>query len=101
MSDLNQTVTQQPVSPALTESGQLRRHSQELGLLGKLFGSKEHAPMNIAGFAVVVAFFCIVGVLCWMPDTAAFSRKDATLILVGIITLALGFLFGRGSAHPH
>ena len=76
----------------------LKHHSQELGLLGKIFGSASEQAGNVAGFSVIVSFVAAVAVMLWMPDGGSISKKDAALAFTGIITLALGFLFGRGSA---
>ena len=70
----------------------------ERGIMGWLFGMGSEKPANIAGFAIVVSFIAAVSIALWMPDTPGFTKKDAVLVFVGIITLALGFLFGRGSA---
>lgn len=66
--------------------------------MGWLFGMGAEKPANIAGFAIVVCFILIAALAIWMPDSPTFTKKDAVLIFVGIISLALGFLFGRGSA---
>jgi len=99
MREPRQTIAQMTKSTAVTEAT-LKHQAQELGLLGRLFGSASEKAGNIAGFAVVVAFAGAVIAAIWMPDTTSFTKKDAVLAFVGIITLALGFLFGRGSA-PH
>lgn len=67
-------------------------------MLGKIFGSSSEKAGNVAGFAVVVSFMGAIIVMIWMPDGGSISKKDAALAFTGIITLALGFLFGRGSA---
>ena len=38
------------------------RH-RERGLLGKIFGSKEHAPTNIVGLVVIVSFISILALV--------------------------------------
>lgn len=68
------------------------RMSLDAGHLGKLFGSATNAPTNIAGFVVclLVVIVCVVGFLK-MP-TAEFVER-----VIPIITLALGYLFGKNT----
>jgi len=109
MADVNPSVTQAPPTTPTAPAGgvpqstgvtaaDLQKHKQELGLLGKFFGSSAEKAGNIAGFAVIVSFLAAIAVMLWMPDGASITKKDAALSFVSIITLALGFLFGRGSA---
>ncbi|MEH2498558.1 hypothetical protein V1294_005037 [Bradyrhizobium sp. AZCC 1678] len=69
----------------------LQHHSQELGRLGSIFGSKEQAPIYFAGLLMVVASvgFCIVAVCPTTPE-----KSDALKALGGIIIAALTFLGG-------
>ena len=69
-----------------------RRMSLDAGWLGKIFGSAASAPTNIAGFVVclLVVIICVVGFLK-MP-TAEFVER-----VIPIITLALGYLFGKNT----
>jgi hypothetical protein len=50
---------------------ELRHHSQELGWMGKIFGSKDNAPGNIAGFAVIISMamlaILLMGKRCTEP----------------------------------
>lgn len=70
----------------------------EGGVFGKLFGFATEKPGNIAGFAIVVSIVALIAILLWMPDSESISKKDAATLFAGIITLALGFVFGRSSA---
>jgi uncharacterized membrane protein YtjA (UPF0391 family) len=69
----------------------------EIGLLGRLFGGKTGAPANTASLLVFIAFLVLVFLLIWGEDTPTFSRKDAVSLLSSFITLALGYLFGKGT----
>jgi len=73
--------------------GSLRMKSQDLGLSGKLFGSREHAPINIAGFLIM---FGIVGMLVApaLPASAGFSVGDMEKSFAALILAALTFLGG-------
>jgi hypothetical protein len=87
---------------AQTQSGftqaDLVHHSQELGLLGYIFGCKEHAPFYIAAMAIVLAFVMIACVLFFAPQNAEFPRSEAVTLFGAIITGALGYIFGRSNA---
>jgi high-affinity Fe2+/Pb2+ permease len=76
--------------------GDLKRQVQDLGFLGKMFGSRDHSPSNIAGLAIIVAFLILVGIL-FAPDSLSLPKKDVFTLVSGIITLTLGFLFGRST----
>lgn len=93
-----------PSSPATTQSGSdqgqvqiaetaIRQKSQELGLLGKLFGGREHAPINIAGSIVglgIVALLCVP----FVPESQSFTHGDMSKVLGGLILAAFTFLGG-------
>ena len=69
----------------------------EIGWMGRLFGDASEKPGNIAGLAIILAFLMLVFVLYAVPDTATAPKREAVTLLGGIITGALGFLFGRTS----
>lgn len=66
----------------------------EMGWIGAFFGGATEKPGNIAGFAITIAFIGIL-VLWVSPDSATFPKREALTLFGGIITGALGFLFGR------
>jgi hypothetical protein len=68
----------------------------EAGWLGKFFGSGKNAPLNIAGFVVVV--LVIVGCVNLFVQSNLPSG-DYWKIIGPLITLVLGFLFGKGSGN--
>jgi hypothetical protein len=68
----------------------------EMGLMGSLFGGAIEKPGNIAAFVIVASVVGIIAVLVWLPDGESVSKKDALTIFGGFITLALGYVFGRG-----
>jgi hypothetical protein len=69
----------------------------EIGAMGELFGGASEKPGNIAGFVIVAAVLGIIGALIWLPDGGSFGKRDAVTAFGGFITLALGYVFGRGS----
>jgi len=84
-----------------SKSESLQRHAQELGLLGKLFGSADHAPLNIAG---AILLLCLVAMVAapFLPAEPNFSVSDMQKTFGGIalaaMTFAGGYLGGRGRA---
>jgi hypothetical protein len=70
----------------------------EMGWFGRVFGTIQEKPGNIAGAAIVASFFVLVVVLIVSAKDPAF-RTDALIpVFTGIITLALGYLFGKSAA---
>jgi hypothetical protein len=81
-----------PQQVAVSESV-LRQRSQELGMLGKIFGGKEHAPINIPGAIVILSFLGLI-VLPFSPESQSFSHGDLAKLLGSLILAALTFLGG-------
>ncbi|PTE10151.1 hypothetical protein [Mesorhizobium helmanticense] len=79
-----------PVNTQVTETD-LKHHSQELGYFGSLFGSKENAPVYIAGLIAVIALFGAIGVGIWGPTP---ERAEYVKMLGGIVIAALSFIGG-------
>ncbi|MGO9232829.1 MAG: hypothetical protein ACLP4V_01590 [Methylocella sp.] len=69
--------------------------SQEMGLMGRIFGFASEKPGNIAGFLLIVfsCVFCLE--LVWGVDSPSLSKKDALSLIGGFITLTIGFVFGH------
>ncbi|WP_449410603.1 hypothetical protein [Methylobacterium komagatae] len=80
-------------SAASLSPTELQHHVQELGLLGRVFGSKDHAPVYIAGAIAIIGMIgiCIASAV---PGSVDFSRADLIKALSGIILAALTFLGG-------
>jgi hypothetical protein len=97
---LQPTQSSSPTQYPVTETT-LRQRSQELGLLGKVFGSRDHAPVNIAGAIIILGIMGLVA--CpFLPESPSFSRADIAKTLGGLILAAFTFLGGYlgGSAKP-
>ena len=71
--------------------------AMDMGLLGKIFGSTTEKPGNIAGAAILLSFVFLAAVLFYGPNSPDFPKHVAVTLFGGIITGALGFLFGRTS----
>jgi hypothetical protein len=67
------------------------------GLIGWFVGNKENVPNNVAGAVALITIVAFVAVLAVGEDTATVSKKDALAAITSILTLALGFLFGRAT----
>lgn len=69
----------------------LLSEQQNLGQLGKLWGSSSSAPTNIAGMLMLLCFVTIIAsfALAQTPDLV-----EARKWLYGVTTTVLGFLFG-------
>ncbi|MFZ6719444.1 hypothetical protein [Undibacterium sp. Ji49W] len=82
-----------PASPELygLESERIRQTS---GILGLLFGDASNAPTNIAGL-VMLLIFVFGGVILLYPS--AIPLPEYLKISTPIITLILGYLFGKKS----
>jgi hypothetical protein len=75
----------------------LNVHSQqqERGMIGHIFGSRNHAPTNIGGTIAVLAMVGLV-VSYFIPDPG--TRADAFKTFGAIVFSALGYVFGSVSA---
>ncbi|WP_157384201.1 hypothetical protein [Burkholderia glumae] len=72
----------------------LEHNKQNLGLLGKIFGSNSSAPTNIAGGTVLLCFLLYALSYCL---TATPDLSNGRAGLLGLIGTALGYIFGAAS----
>ena len=72
------------------------RMSLEAGWLGKIFGSAANAPTNIAGFFVGILTLTII-VIGFVFVPSSISAMDYLKFLAPLVTLALGYLFGKST----
>ncbi|PZO30963.1 MAG: hypothetical protein DCF13_01910 [Flavobacteriaceae bacterium] len=75
-------------------------HERELGKLGKFFGSGDTVKMNIAGITILILLvigvsYTVAALLCDEKNSKAVGIIDFWGILTPIITLSLGFIFGK------
>lgn len=80
-----------------TEAGEqykLLHNQQSLGFLGKLWGSSNSAPTNIAGLLLLLCF--IFGGLSFVVAQSP-ELAEARKWLLGFTTTVVGFLFGTGT----
>jgi hypothetical protein len=71
----------------------LRQRSQELGLLGKVFGGRDHAPINIAGSIIILGILALIA-MPFLPETKTLSQADLAKVISGLILASFTFLGG-------
>lgn len=71
----------------------LQHNQQNLGLLGKFFGSNSAAPTNIAGLVVVASLILFAITLFVIIPDAGIVRAA----LLGSLSSALSYMFGASS----
>jgi hypothetical protein len=92
-SQQNAQIPAQPQQPVALTDNDLKHHSQELGLLGYVFGSKENSPYNIAAIAIIAALIMLGILLISQP------QNSAGITLMGaIVTGGLGYIFGKSTS---
>ena len=72
----------------------------ESGWLGKFFGNKANAPSNVSGLVLIVLLLSGV-VMIFLPyedpNALSVTPKEYWEIIVPIVTLILGYMFGKRS----
>ena len=79
------------------EGGMVLRSKQmdlDAGWLGRCFGSGKNAPMNIAGTLVLLLLASGIAVLFFQ---SAIPASDYWKIIVPLLTLVMGYVFGKSS----
>ena len=79
--------------------GHVRKEQAKIdrGSIGVLFGSRNSVPANVAAIiALVTSLTFLIAIFCWAGGKD-FTYKEAAAALSGLITLTLGYLFGRAS----
>jgi hypothetical protein len=67
------------------------------GAVGAVFGSKDSVPANVAAIIATLSTVCLLlAVLNW-AGSQDFSRKDGISAVLSLVTLTVGFLFGRAT----
>jgi hypothetical protein len=79
---------------SLSEAVKIKKMHLDAGLLGKIFGNSETAPTNICG---IVAFLLIVtGTIMIFYESKVDPFDYWKSIIVPLLSVMLGYLFGRG-----
>lgn len=72
------------------QSSNLDERRLEAGVLGKLFGTGDNAAKNATSLLILLLVLAGIAAYFWRQDQGAFFD-----IVVPIITLGLGYLFGQ------
>lgn len=83
-----------PKAPDRDTYIKIKEMDLESGWLGRLFGSPKNAAVNIGGLALCVAL--IAGMIITINPGGSIA-VEAWKIISPIMTMILGFLFGRKS----
>jgi hypothetical protein len=70
--------------------------SVEVGWLGKIFRTAAHAPTNIAGLVIALFTLTVIVIGVWFVPSSI-PPRDFLNVVVPIVTLALGYLFGKSA----
>lgn len=74
----------------------------ERGVLGKFFGAGVHSSKNIVGLLIILLLIIGVGYTLYMlhfnPESTHSQVLDFWGIISPLITLSLGYLFGKGAS---
>lgn len=82
-------------SPDPKAAVRLRKMDPDAGWIGRVTGNAKNAPNNIA--FVVVMLILVAGLIVTFAYPQ--DRLEFWKVILPIVTLTLGYLFGRGSAH--
>lgn len=69
----------------------------ERGAVGQFLGSSSSVPRNVAAIIAVFAAVVLIVAVAFWAGKSDFSYKDAVAALSSLITLSIGYLFGRSS----
>lgn len=86
------------IANTVVEAESAQQHKRmDRGLLGAIVGYGSEKSGNVAGFIAISTFLAVICIMLWGQDTSNFSRKDQVLILIPLLTSALGYMFGERS----
>ncbi|HEX8063842.1 MAG TPA: hypothetical protein VF535_11565 [Allosphingosinicella sp.] len=74
-----------------------QRARLDRGVIGAVFGGRDNVPNNVAGIVALAATGLLIGIIALGSDSAQFPRKEAATLALSLVTLTLGFLFGRAT----
>lgn len=67
------------------------------GKIGDWIGSSQNVPANIAAIIALLASIALIGIAAFGTGTEDLTPKDRVTALSSLVTLALGYLFGKAS----
>ncbi|MBB6412417.1 hypothetical protein [Mesorhizobium sangaii] len=72
----------------------IKAQERERGLVGRLFGTREHAPTNI-GATVLISLSVLLCVVLFGTLPTDVNRGGLITSLLSAITFVIGLIFGR------
>ncbi len=74
----------------------LKKHKQELGWLGGIFGARDTAPIFITFLLFILIVICLLAMAIgpWLPGSSSVSLADYEKIFSGIVIALITFLGG-------
>ena len=86
----------EPTPPEMDKArARAERSRYYLGWLGRIWGGRRNAPVNIAGLAILVSFGLLAYIVIFNNGVPEASENLVTGC-ISIIVLGLGYLFGKG-----
>jgi membrane protease YdiL (CAAX protease family) len=70
----------------------------EMGWIGRIVGNATEKPGNVAWFAIAVSAIMIFALVFFAPSNTKAPLDTLYTLFGGIITLALGYLFGKNNS---
>lgn len=91
---MTESITFNPREPDKETYLRLREMDRASGWLGMVFGDSTNAPINIAGLVVGLVVIAALIMTVWPGGNAA---AEGWKVMTPIITMVLGFMFGKRS----
>lgn len=85
--------TQLPENETIA-TAMILQQAKEPGFVGRIFGTKEHAPTNIIA-TVLILFFILLFISLFATLPADVNRGTLSSSVFSAISFTLGLLFGR------
>jgi hypothetical protein len=92
----DENVAGESMSPTAYYDHRETTQKTERGVMGWVFGMGSEKPGNVAGFAIAASLILTALLIYLPPDNPDLDEDKLVTVLIGIATLALGYLFGRG-----
>lgn len=67
------------------------------GYLGNFLGNRESIPYNVSAILLIIAGIVLIFCAAFWAGDASYTKKDGIAALTSIVTLTLGYLFGRAA----
>ncbi|WP_394662274.1 hypothetical protein [uncultured Sphingomonas sp.] len=68
----------------------------ERGVIGKVFGSKDHAPYYIVAIIIIICILLMTYIMIFSGGYA--QNKEALSFIGNFVTLGMGYIFGKSTS---